>query len=313
MSTDASEDGCEWYFGVPFPSKRAQATAPATQERDYKDGDRVKVVKRGEAGSGHGANVGDIGKVFATDPGRVYCEMVGGPWYFYIDEIELLPPTFASGARVRVVRNTNRYAVGDTGTVTVANDENVGVLMDEGRYWSFKPDALEVVHGGGPDCAGRNGEQGPKFKAGDVVCANSTAEGQFTKGSTYVVRDDQIGETIAIERDDRGSKTNGWNFKFFDLVHAAPCPQDNEQTPWRVTIDKDTDYITGFSPAQPCIVIRQVDGQPRPASWPHVHKSAADATKEAERLASVNPGKQFDVYQRVTGRVAEQHIEMKVA
>jgi hypothetical protein len=66
-------------------------------------------------------------------------------------------------------------------------------------------------------------------------------------------------------------------------------------------------------PAIPCIVARVDDGRPRPSNYPHVHQSAADATKEAERLASVNPGKQFDVYQRISGRVAEQHIEMKVA
>jgi hypothetical protein len=48
-----------------------------------------------------------------------------------------------------------------------------------------------------------------------------------------------------------------------------------------------------------------------PAALPHVHASVAAATTEAERLARNNPGQEFAVYQRVVGRKAEQHIEMK--
>jgi hypothetical protein len=82
-----------------------------------------------------------------------------------------------------------------------------------------------------------------------------------------------------------------WSFKPEDLV-VAPSP-------WGAPAN---DHAT------PCIVARVDNGQPRPSSWPHVHPSAASATKEAERLASVNPGKQFDVYQRVTGRVGDVQV-----
>jgi hypothetical protein len=333
------DDGCDWYFGVPFPSKRKVAEA-APVKRELKVGDRVKVVKRGEAGSGHGASVGDIGKVFAVDHGCIYCEMVGGPWYFNIDEIELLQPTFAPNTRVRLIRNTQRYAVGDTGTVTLSSDESVGVRMDDGRYWSFKPEDLAVVpemrgaslaeqadvgsrHDGAvtaeklsvaslcdlaPGCAGRNGEHGkPKFKAGDVVQALvEDWSGAINAGDIFTLSGahDEAVEFIDREGDDRIRPADE-----FELVTSAPCPQDNVVSigEFKANLGDVAAVAFGGTP-EPCIVIRQVDGQPRPSSWPHVHKSAADATKEAERLASVNPGKQFDVYQRVTGRVGDVQV-----
>jgi hypothetical protein len=247
MSSEANrDDGCEWYFGVPFPSKRKAA---AVKGRELKVGDRVRVVKDGKlpAGSYHSANVGDTFTLkcfFTPTIGQCYWKTVAGP-DFYPHEIELLPPTFPPRTRVRVVRNTNRYAVGDTGTVTVSSDESVGVRMDDSRYWSFKPEDLAVV------------------------------------------------ESEAI---------------------AHLCSQSNpEQETCRITVDA-TGCITGISfapandPAAPCIVMRLENGQPRPSHWPHVHADAASATAEAERLARANPGQEFAVYQRVTGRVGDVQV-----
>jgi RNase P/RNase MRP subunit p29 len=221
------DDGCEWYFGVPFPSKRKAA---GVKERELKVGDRVRVVKEGwgEDGSYHCANIGDTDVIEKIYGEKIRC----AKWIYFRNEIELLPPTFPSGTRVRVVRNTNRYAVGDTGTVTLSSDESVGLRMDDGRYWSFKPEDLVVVES----------------------------------------------EAIAHLTMDASGFVTGLSF--------APAND----------------------PSTPCIVTRLENGQPRPSSWPHVHQSAADATKEAERLASVNPGKQFDVYQRVTGRVGDVQV-----
>lgn len=250
MSAAERDDGCDWYFGVPFPSKQKAAEA-VTAERELKVGDRVRVVTHGKlpTGSYHNARVGDIFTLqsFSTPTIGMGFWRTNGP-DFYPHEIELLQPTFATNTRVRLIRNTQRYAVGDTGTVTVSSDESVGVRMDDGRYWSFKPEDLVVVPSpwGAPYCAGRKVEH-------DYGAIREKVMGNFSKSLACLAND----------------------------------------------------------PATPCIVARVDNGRPRPSNYPHVHHTAADATKEAERLASVNPGKQFDVYQRVSGRVAEVEYKMK--
>lgn len=70
---------------------------------------------------------------------------------------------------------------------------------------------------------------------------------------------------------------------------------------------KSLDAALGAS--RPHIVALVKNGKPRPAAEPFVHNSLGGATTEAERLARINPGHEFAVYQRVAGRVAE--IEMK--
>lgn len=56
-----------------------------------------------------------------------------------------------------------------------------------------------------------------KFKKGDQVKCLSNYGDQFTKGKTYVVSS-AYGERIQVERDDRGSTTNGWGAYNFELV-----------------------------------------------------------------------------------------------
>lgn len=59
-----------------------------------------------------------------------------------------------------------------------------------------------------------------KFKVGDRARALNTAHGQFTRGKEYVVSGvDEY--SISIERDDRGSTTNGWGKDNFELIKPA--------------------------------------------------------------------------------------------
>lgn len=55
------------------------------------------------------------------------------------------------------------------------------------------------------------------FKVGDRVRCTNSAEGQFTKGKDYIVSS-VYGDRIGVVQDDSGSKTNGWEAKFFKLV-----------------------------------------------------------------------------------------------
>lgn len=54
------------------------------------------------------------------------------------------------------------------------------------------------------------------------------------------------------------------------------------------------------------IVIATDNGVPCPAKHPYVHADRAAAITEAERLARVNPGKEFAVYERVAASVATE-------
>lgn len=42
-----------------------------------------------------------------------------------------------------------------------------------------------------------------------------------------------------------------------------------------------------------------------PASYPYRHESRKAAEAEATRLAEINPGTKFEVWSRVTGRIAD--------
>lgn len=71
-------------------------------------------------------------------------------------------PKFKVGDRVRLTRNTDDFAVGDTGKVeSIVSDtlgERIGVVMDNrGLYRVFRPDGLEPAPAA--DCAVRNGPQ----------------------------------------------------------------------------------------------------------------------------------------------------------
>lgn len=65
-----------------------------------------------------------------------------------------------------------------------------------------------------------------KFKAGDTVEAIDSAAGQFTKGSRYTVSEHSSYDVVSVEKDDKGSTTNGWSASKFKLVTrpAAPSP-----------------------------------------------------------------------------------------
>lgn len=320
MDIHDNHDGCNWYFGVPFKSKRKEAEMDAPQ-RKFKVGDRVRVVKGGyeEGGSFHRKPIGSIDVIVnLCGDGQVE-----GEWYFYMPhEIELLPH-YARGTRIQLLRDHGVYKSGHRGTVTYENDENVGALMDIGRYAAFPHEVVGLAEAPGdfadslaeyvrtglsgpndtaPDCAGCKEERGdaevtrqllevswpelriepqPKFKAGDRV---------VTSGA-----DGEPGIGVVLHANCDGT---------YQVRFAAPyneCREAGEE----LSLIAD-EYV----PPSPCIVaLINKDGKPRPSQWPHVHPDSASATAEAERLARNNPGTEFAVYQRVAGRVAS--VEMK--
>lgn len=234
----------------------------------YKVGDYVRVVNDGRENNGsfHGADVGEVLNIKSiSDDGRVF---FAGDWFVYPHEIA---PAFTRGKSIRLTRNQGLYKQGHQGTVTIENDENVGVLMDIGRYASFPHDALEVFKRGANDNAAATK---PKFEAGDKV-TTSGASG-----------DPGVG--VVLSRNDDAT----YQEHYLALV-ASNC---------------DTKQANDNAPH---IVVVVDHGRPSPEYLPEVYTGEASAMAEAERLARATPGAQFDVWRRIAGRVAEQHVELK--
>lgn len=199
-------------------------------------------------------------------------------------------PTFAVGDRVRVIKSGMRKGgskhgagVGDIDVVTKAYSGHV--LCEE---WSYNYD--EIQHA---------------FQPGDRIRLTRT-KGYYAAGDrgTVTITSD---ESVGVRMDVGVYGAHTWSFPYDACEPArdeAPAKPAGKEQPCIVAkVELYEQAAFGSAPTR----------QPLPSRCPHVHDTAASAIAEAERLARNNPGQQFDVYQRVTGRVAEQHIEMKEA
>lgn len=137
------------------------------------------------------------------------------------------------------------------------------------------------------------GDPERRFKAGDRVRLHkrSSASMNAPDGSTATVGD--RGVFLGLDGD-----------QFVDIVwdRASLSLEQNDGGYW----PSDFDLISPVSEAPTtAIVAVYIDGHPAPAHRPHVHTSKESATTEAERLAKLNPGNEFGVFQLVAKRVAD--------
>lgn len=188
-------------------------------------------------------------------------------------------PTFAVGDKVRVVK-LGTDTDGSKHEASIGDTDIIVEVWDtgvEGKEWFYFLHEIQHV-----------------FKPGDRIRLTRT-KGYYAAGDrgTVTITSD---ESVGVRMDVGVYGAHDWSFPY------DACEPARDEAPAKVAAE------------QPCIVARaELNGQPLPSWRPHVHNTAASAIAEAERLARNNPGQQFDVYQRVTGRVAEQHIEMKEA
>jgi hypothetical protein len=133
------------------------------------------------------------------------------------------------------------------------------------------------------DCAEygapKTGETKPKFKVGDRVrvVKDGYREGGGSGHTT------EIGAQVTLTRwCDRFRSTTGQDFYEHEIELVAPS-----------------------TPAIVCLIEH---GQPKPATRPYVHADRASAEREAARLAKMNTGQEFGVYELVsTAKEAKVH------
>lgn len=125
-------------YGIGFEEDEPKAP-------QFKIGQRVRVVK---GVSSLALKPGDIGYVNGVFEKSVVRATFFGGIDRYVVSSCIEPAPFTRGDSVRLTRDHGAYKKGHQGTVTIDNDENVGVLMDIGRYAAFPHDVLETFERG---------------------------------------------------------------------------------------------------------------------------------------------------------------------
>lgn len=135
--------------------------------------------------------------------------------------------------------------------------------------------------------AGCNDDATPKFKVGDRVCDISY---ENLLATVAAVQGDKVG--VHYDGGPAPSKPIMFPATDYVLVESEPAPVDA--------------WANGVGYADKPAIVCWIDNcQPRPSKEPHVHGSRAKAEKEAARLAGVNKGKEFGVYELVSTRREE--------
>jgi len=174
------------------------------------------------------------------------------------------------------------------------------------------------------------------FKKGDKVAALRSYEG-LVAGRTYVIESearktfcrwwnlvDQRNEwsSDGSYQEDILKLVTAPKFKVGDRVRSLTVPDAGYGVVLRVNDDGSyqVKYETWFGVCResgrnhvlvtPAAIVCLIEnGQPLPATRPHVHASVEDATKEAARLASTKKGHEFGVYELVATRREERTYE----
>lgn len=215
---------------------------------------------------------------------RNYCTADGS---FGECHFDLAAPTFNVGDRVRIASDPNNGGfgeVGDSGIVQSTSQSDCLVKFEtgsrSGESWYVAYKHLEPV-------------------------AEQQQPLAIQAGKYYRTRDGRKVGPAKGPDEDGDYEVGGWNYYANGKFIGADRDYDGDLiAEWLGTHIKHT----------PAIVARLDNGQPLPATRPHVHASVADASKEATRLAKANPGREFAVYEMVHSVTEEpQHEWQRLA
>lgn len=228
---------------------------------------------------------------------------------------------FKVGDRVRLTEDNGGYGKqGDTGTVVeVCNrDRDCDIKFDRevngGRYWYAEWDKLEPAPlriEAGKYYRTRDGRGvGPMVETDDAWtdCDGLTAAFSVTLDGE---RMDWTVEGLWLSRfgEDRPEDLiSEWTAddepKRYSSCAAAEVDMQREEYGGGTT--SIGDIVRKHDTA---IVARLENGQPRPSPRPFVHHSTDAAKTEAARLAKMNPGTEFAVYERVGSAREEKRYD----
>jgi len=286
---------------------RAAATATARDAGGAwqpKVGDRVRVV--GDRGWRRQAkNTGRAATIVADDgphdEPRYRISFGAGTPDSHRSAADLAPLTFNVGDRVRL--NQNYAGWGKKGNVgTVAHVSAAGALAvnyDSGITWFAPAEMLDLLPASAPavDASTWTGivaaalERPPLPKqhaVGDKVVWVDPGRlpNHITRGKVYevVASTSVFAEVIADD-----GRAHAW---YHHRLGPALIPA---------------------TPTVAAIVIRVGANGLEPATRPYVHESRALAEKEAARLAVIQPGTEFAVFERVSAAVADKPAARMVA
>lgn len=198
------------------------------------------------------------GRYYKTRDGRKVGPMVDGGGFWRIDGPGNGSPGHYTSDGISAFR----------GILTRDGDRKVHDLIAEWPATSANTAAEEYGPVVAPVVAASNDNAVPKFKVGDRV--------KF--------------------RDDYGSSSRGKEATVIAMnVWGDDGVQVDQGGSGGISTESASD-LRLVVPTPTAIVALIENGQPKPATHPHVHASEADASVEAQRLANLHKGQRFGVY-----------------
>lgn len=251
---------------------------------------------------------GEVGKLRLDPSGRDgYFEVrfdTGGQVYSHINNFEPAP-LFAVGDKVRAKKDIGRYFTeGRTYKIT--------------RRWT--EDSYSMTDNEG------FANHGTDYKWLNENFEHATTDEEAVRNGTMSVNEARARDDVPLYDPRRNELP--WTSWVSLPTAGFTIPLDDEALPPKVStvgayVGKD--FKIDFGPAKdrlpfifaggvfqqsnkpkphPAIVALITNGQPLPSDEPKVHKNTDKATKEANRLATRYPGKEFGVFELVSKRVA---------
>lgn len=267
---------------------KASDLKPSDVKAKAQVGDLVELI---EDFSGHGMPLGSTGVVIGRlDASVDVCANIkfdGIDRYKTVNDqwLKVLGRAFPVGQKVKI-NSPDAPCHGMIGKVKKddARTRSITTLVDlDGSMWWFSPDRLERVS----DIPSAEPQKDPKFEVGDRVVMTRAVSSHISSSPATIIEDRGHRDFRFLLRFDRpedwmhdgeiGGQDRYWIVGARDIKHA--------EQPRTAT------------PSAHCIVAKMDGNEPRPARQPHIHDSKDLAWAEAGRLAKINRGQEFGVYQ----------------
>lgn len=246
---------------------------------------------------------GDVG--FGHNGNGLSREKLASGRGWWAPERDLAPaPLFTVGDKVRFKTKEPSYSARHTDQIL-----DIRFLYDDGDVALVGVDYAQVAHVQDIEHASADKEAGkPIIFSGGEFFINPARIGMPTT-SGFTIPTDEEALPPKVSKDvtlNLSIDTSAFLADTIKLMKEAVSARKTRLRNWE--FDWGAGRITVFDPPKPkpcpAIVALITDGQPLPSDEPKVHRNTTKATKEANRLATRYPGKEFGVFELVSKRVA---------